>query len=55
MQRCAAECLRVATKVKNLKTKAALLDMVAAWLFLAELADKNKARHEAEQHSTRPN
>lgn len=47
-RRDAAECLQVSKKVKDLKTEAALLDMVHGWLFLAEFADKNAAHREAE-------
>jgi hypothetical protein len=39
----AAECLRVAAKVNDRQTKAALFTMVDAWLFLAKLVDKNAA------------
>ena len=52
-RRYAAECLQVSKKVKDLKSEAALLDMVHGWLFLAEFADKNAAHHEAEWHSRR--
>jgi hypothetical protein len=54
-RRYAAECLRIAAKARGLKTKATLLAMVDAWLYLAELAEKNAKREEREQHWTRLN
>ena len=48
-RRYAAECLRIAAKVRGLKTKGTLLAMVDAWLYLAELAEKN-AKRESENN-----
>jgi hypothetical protein len=37
----AAECLKLAAEVTDPKAKANLTEMAAAWLRLAELAEKN--------------
>jgi hypothetical protein len=37
----AAECVRLAEQVKDQAAKTKLIDMAAAWLRLAELAEKN--------------
>ena len=37
----AAECVRLAEQVKDQVGKSKLIDMAAAWLRLAELAEKN--------------